>query len=418
MEGSSLRLSAAGFNAHRQLKFTEEEEASQQSSNYSSYRTIATSSKSPSVAFAGWSYTILQVDDQLHLLGHHDNQTPPTDETTSSSQATPIAISLPQPTSSLPEPSAQSLKFFGTPTSPLGALTPSGHLLLLLHRPNRSAPILSLTPASTTPQTSPKFSAIALTSTGTLCAAVHNAPASSTTHLLQFPSFDTFEAWYLDPSGDVKPTHFQVPGRCAQLAGMATGFVYLSHGGPGADAGGGGGGEVFTWGDARHAACLGRAVGAEAPADKPGVVEALLGVGVGKVAVGSWMVAALSEGDGAAYVWGKGRPNAVEPKRINALPGEGDEDVRLVEVGVGEGEDELGMSVEDVGVGGGHVVVLAEGGRVFVAGENGNGQLGLGEGADDFVEDWSEVEEWKGRHVAKVWCGVDNSFVLATYRNP
>jgi len=120
----------------------------------------------------------------------------------------------------------------------------------------------------------------------------------------------------------------------------------------------------------------------------------------------------LSEGDGGAYVWGKGRPERVEPRAVKALEGEG-EGVRLVEVGGGEGEGGLGLGVVDVGVGGGHIVVLAEGGRVFVVGENGNGQLGLGKGADDFVEDWREVEEWKGWHVDKVWCGVDSSFVLA-----
>ena len=82
-------------------------------------------------------------------------------------------------------------------------------------------------------------------------------------------------------------------------------------------------------------------------------------------------------------------------QRIGALASmEDGEDVKLVDI-------KGGVDVVDVGIGDGHVVVLTAEGEVWVCGEGGEGQLGLGRRG--FEEDWIRIEnvwERSGRAVA------------------
>ena len=110
------------------------------------------------------------------------------------------------------------------------------------------------------------------------------------------------------------------------------------------------------------------------PATKPGTVEALGGLRIGKIAAGGWMCAALSE-DGALYVWGTTSPGS--KAKINALKANDGGDVALVDIPNSDSDEPL--DVLDVGVGDDHIAVIVEGNRLFVVGENTNGQLGSGQ---------------------------------------
>lgn len=142
------------------------------------------------------------------------------------------------------------------------------------------------------------------------------------------------------------------------------------------------------------------------PAEAPGVIAALGGVPVEKVAVGGWMGAAVSR-DRDLYVWG-GR--AGEEKKIKALPDlADDEPVKLVDI-------DGGVDIVDVGVGAGHVVALTGEGEVWVAGDGECGQLGTGE--KRFEGDWVRISGgWEGRgKVIGVGCGVWSSWVVVDTR--
>jgi len=219
------------------------------------------------------------------------------------------------------------------------------------------------------------------------------APDGKLAHVLQFSSQQEFWTWFRDPSAfklDAEKQHFMLPGRPLQLlAGTGT-FTLLMEGG-----------EVYTWGDPRYRS-LAREI-ADAPAERPTLVDALGGLKIVKIAAGGWVGAAVSE-DGAGYIWGTGSPGGGDEKAIEPLRGDGD--VMLVEL---EDEGEV-LDVIDIGVGEGYLLVVVEGGRLFGVGANRNGQVGLGDGSPEFVEDWTEIPSGLGfRHVV---CGPKASFVF------
>ncbi|ROW03953.1 hypothetical protein VSDG_00804 [Cytospora chrysosperma] len=177
-------------------------------------------------------------------------------------------------------------------------------------------------------------------------------------------------------------------------------------------------GDVYTWGDERYAACLGRDVssssspsssssssypqgsgsGSVSPAGLPAPVAALRDLPTGpvvKVAAGGYLLAALTAGQDL-YVWGG------HPGRRALLAGVGDEPVP-VDIG--------GRDIADVAVGESHVVVLAAGGEVFVIGNNANGQLGL---PDKSVESWTRVglDLQDGQRAVGVAAGPRNTFIM------
>ncbi|KAI2642219.1 regulator of chromosome condensation 1/beta-lactamase-inhibitor protein II [Xylaria nigripes] len=138
-----------------------------------------------------------------------------------------------------------------------------------------------------------------------------------------------------------------------QLIAYETGFVALSRHG-----------KVWSWGDERYPASLGREITASSPAERPALVEDLDGLPSGsikKIAAAGYTVLALTEGNDL-YAWG-GHP-ARRPilETLSSCP-------NLVDV---EEKDILDFSVGEM-----HMIVLASDGGVYVTGENTNGQLGL-----------------------------------------
>ncbi|KAI5206992.1 RCC1/BLIP-II protein [Aureobasidium subglaciale] len=190
-------------------------------------------------------------------------------------------------------------------------------------------------------------------------AVVLAAASSPRNSILEFTSFAKFREWFDDEVNDLHgpSASHTVPGRVAQLVANVTGFVCLTQDG-----------NVYSWGDARHSS-LGRSV-AETEARYPGLVGSLGGVHIKKIASDGWMTAALSE-DGAVYLFGTGTPGTEHS--ISCLRELESTQAALVEIeGTGESLDFL-----DVAVGDGHVLLLVQDGRVFAAGDNRNGQLGV-----------------------------------------
>lgn len=164
--------------------------------------------------------------------------------------------------------------------------------------------------------------------------------------------------------------------------------------------------EVLTFGSALHPQCLGRDPTVTRSADSPCVIPFLGGIPIGKIAVGGWIGAAVSE-DQDLYIWG-GR--AGEERRMHALPKHSDDEaVRLVDINGG-------VDILEVGVGSGHVIALTAEGEVWAAGDGECGQLANGE--KKFEEDWIKVRgEWEGKgKVIGLGCGVWCSWVVVDTR--
>lgn len=156
-----------------------------------------------------------------------------------------------------------------------------------------------------------------------------------------------------------------------QLVAHATGFAALSPTG-----------EVFTWGDERYTACLGRAATATSPAENPSPVTDLSELPTGpitKLAAGGYLLAALTAGNDL-YCWGHaGRSAVLDDLTDTPSPVVVDE-----------------QDILDVAVGEAHMLVLTTDRQVYVVGDNANGQLGL-----------------PGVSAAKTWTRIDLGSVLA-----
>ncbi|KAL9608078.1 MAG: hypothetical protein Q9167_007065 [Letrouitia subvulpina] len=156
---------------------------------------------------------------------------------------------------------------------------------------------------------------------------------------------------------------------------------------------------VYSFGDARYTALLGRTPTAERPAAKPYAITDLDGIPVRKISCGKWMVAAITKDDDL-YVWGSGKPGT---KGGLENVGDGDGMVRPVDL-----ED-----VADVAVGDEHIVVVTKGGDVWVHGSNEYGQLGLGHEVKDTNSKWVKLVKgvFDGGDVDSVEAGPLNTFV-------
>jgi hypothetical protein len=183
-----------------------------------------------------------------------------------------------------------------------------------------------------------------------------------------------------------------IPGQPAQLLANVGSFILLfKHG------------EVYTFGDARYQS-LGRSVSGDGatPPGKPGIVEALAGLKITKIASGGWMSLAISE-DGALYLWGTMLPNS--HGIIDALASN---EVSLVELPTDHGAEPL--DIIDAALGDNHVAILTHDRRVFAVGDNSHGQLGLGSrGA--FFGKWQEVSGLS--EITSVFCGPKCTLLLA-----
>ncbi|CAK4034687.1 Hypothetical predicted protein [Lecanosticta acicola] len=337
----SMRLLAAGFNAHRQLLPRE--------GDVKSFQAVLETPPDNNVRilFAGWSSTVIVSEKTLFSLGHE--------------QLEP----------SMNDRNKRLRSGFGDHEGMLGCLDDDGHLHLVCHKADsEKGPEL----VSQSDDDSPLLGNVCYSSSGRVALSFKQAPNSNLCHVAEFACLEIFQRWFADPSSlsNYPQCHYMLPGRPKQLLASTGTFILLMENG-----------EVFTWGDGRYQS-LGRPVTGDGAvsADKPGALEALGGLQITKVATGGWMNAALSK-DGALYVWGTTSPEAAGG--IECLGASDSGEVSLVEIPDSNGEP---LDVLDVALGDNHIAVGVEGGRLFMVGDNQNGQLGLDE--KDFIADWRE----------------------------
>ncbi|KAI5928035.1 RCC1/BLIP-II [Camillea tinctor] len=178
-----------------------------------------------------------------------------------------------------------------------------------------------------------------------------------------------------------------------QLVAYETGFIALAEDGC-----------VWSWGDERYAACMGREITPLSPAERPAVIEELEDLPTGKivkVAAAGYVILALTEGHDL-YAWGG------HPGRQAIL---GDLSGSPTPVLVEEND------IVDCSIGESHIIVLTENGDVYVIGDNSNGQLGL---AVEKTATWVKVplslEE--AHSVIGVRAGPRSSFILTKRHVP
>lgn len=164
-------------------------------------------------------------------------------------------------------------------------------------------------------------------------------------------------------------------------------------------------GHVVTWGAPIHGHLLGRHVDVERPADEPHRLDLpldLVGAVVRVALCGN--LGAVVTSSGGAYVWGEVlSPPLAGDFTLSQLFGDEAQLLRLVDIEHG-GEQ---LDVVDMDVGVSHLVCLTEGGLVWVAGTNENGQLGLPTSPPK--TEWTR----RGDLVAKrVVCGPKSSFFI------
>ncbi|KAI8947404.1 regulator of chromosome condensation 1/beta-lactamase-inhibitor protein II [Xylaria longipes] len=190
----------------------------------------------------------------------------------------------------------------------------------------------------------------------------------------------------LQPPGTESSQAFSGLHDIIQLVAYETGFAALSRDG-----------RVWTWGDERYSATLGREITTSSPADSPGLVEDLENLPSGKikkVAAGGYTVLALTEGHDL-YGWG-GHP-VRQP--ILDMPSSSPSPVDV------EGNDVLDCSVGET-----HMIVLTTAGDVYVIGENTNGQLGV---PSEGTPRWKKVPlSSRGEVIVGVKAGQRSSFIV------
>ncbi|KAI1817584.1 regulator of chromosome condensation 1/beta-lactamase-inhibitor protein II [Poronia punctata] len=169
-----------------------------------------------------------------------------------------------------------------------------------------------------------------------------------------YDGIDTVTQHPLLPSpGSEKVQTYSGMGDIVQLVAYETGFAALARTG-----------KVWTWGDERYAAPLGREITTTSPAVRPGLVNDLDDLPSGKVKkidAAGYTVLALTDGNDL-YFWGG------HPARGPIL---GDISSSPAPVDMGD------KDIVDCSVGEAHIIVLTSDGYVYVVGENTNGQLGV-----------------------------------------
>ena len=359
-----VKILCAGLNAHGQL-------VDQHKDDSRTFHSEGPYSTSPEIFFSGWSTTAILHHDHLILRGHQSLQIP-------------LDTSKPKLRCG-----------FGDHNGLIGCLDTEGglHLLSGTTSPDQQSTALE----RHGDDDSPPLSHVALAGNGKLAVTFKQAPNARLTHVVEFNELDGFLKWHSDPSASYPAQHHMLPGKPKQLlAGTGT-FLMLMEGS-----------EVYTWGDPRYRS-LGRSTTGEGatPADKPGLVEALGGLKVEKIACGGWLNAAVTT-EMALYIWGSGTPGT--DRKIKCLDEAGAGEVVLVDMSQDDNDRfQDFVDVVDVGVGDNHIAAITEGGRMFVVGDNRNGQLGLGQD-ETFFESWTPVEILSG--VRSVVCGPKATFAI------
>lgn len=346
------KILTAGFNAFHQLSSHEGDVL-----DFETLGSELTSIKNDEleVFYSGWSSTVLQCGTHLQSLGFP--------KFTIETPTAPESIKLRNP-------------FGSDPHGLIGCLDSEGRVLL----PHNSGPKATTSLVPTSDSEAPPISNLALAGNERVAVTFKQAPNARLTHIAEFTSFDNFKKWHADPSGteNYPAQHHMLPGRPKQLLANGANFILLMEDG-----------EVYTWGDPRFRTLARPIAGPDAvPADKPGTVDALGGLKIASIQCGpgvGWLGSALSE-DGAMYLWGTTTPG--EDGVIQCLSEAGPGEVALVEIT--PEMDAEPVDIISASIGRNHVAVITDGGHLFVVGDNGNGQLGLGK-ERAFVEEWTRV---------------------------
>lgn len=129
-----------------------------------------------------------------------------------------------------------------------------------------------------------------------------------------------------------------------------------------------------------------------------------LGDAVKHITASGYVLAALTQ-SGSVYIWGRNSCGA--HRRGVDVFGELSATPNYWEVGGG-------LDVQDFALGESHAVALSTDGAVYVTGANRNGQLGLGQGRDYLVLEWSQVklDLPPSHHVVGVAAGPRSSFII------
>ncbi|KAI9735730.1 MAG: hypothetical protein M1818_006338 [Claussenomyces sp. TS43310] len=223
---------------------------------------------------------------------------------------------------------------------------------------------------------------------GKLEAYFHLFNLKDCTLLIPFPDASVHE-YATFASSPKEPTHRWPIDDVQFLVAGQTHFAFLNDG------------KVYTWGDERYDACLGRGAGSDklTPADEPGLVTHLVDLPTGpicKIVAGGYASAALTRGQDL-YVWG----------------GRGNQDSLLSDI---SGDpiplDLHGYDVSDAAIGDHHMMVLTTEQTIWTIGEGVNGQLGLGQECQSSRE-WRQVAvNLRGREIVSVAAGPKSSFLL------
>lgn len=380
---------ASGFNAHGQLDESSDDDLYE-------FRRLPPSSHpdlvllEPQIVFLGWSETIFaspefirDADGAIDRDGSYVLLRFGGASNASSSNQLRCA-----------HPAKELYGGFGDHSGLLGVLTRDGEAIFMRPHDRSSTFVPQLEKLSG--GDSPCLGQLAIAGNGRVAVTFVQASSARLCHISEFPSFASFTSWYLRPNDEshYPAQHHMIPGQAKQLISNATTFTCLMQTG-----------EVYTWGDARHRSLGRNTIGEGATEAKmAGRLEALGGISIKKVCGGGWINAALSD-DGAVYLWGVQTPGKAEV--IKSLDGIGEAEVSLVQIPGRDGEP---LDIYDVAVGSGHIVLLVEPGRVFVCGDNENGQLGLGSGTK-FSAEWEEARLPPDTQCLEVFAGPKYSLV-------
>jgi len=351
----------AGFNAFHQL--------SNHEGDVWEFERFQPENEDQDVLYPSWSSTTVKMSSRVYSLGSQD-----------------LTADL---------PAAVANPFGDDVNGLLGFLDTQGQVHLLSEQDNATATFIP----SGDPD-APRISTLAIAGNGKVALTFKQAPNGQLTHVAEFASFDNFTRWHNDPSNfdNYPAAHHILPGRPKQLLANGGNFILLMESG-----------EVYTWGDPRFRTLARPIAGADStPAEKPGLVEALGGLKIESVQCGpgvGWLASALSE-DGALYLWGTTMPG--EDGALGCLREAGPGEVALVEILPEPGAEPA--DIVSASVGRNHVAVVTDAGHLFVVGDNGNGQLGLGK-KQPFAEEWARVKSLD--NISRVVCGPKSTFAFS-----
>jgi hypothetical protein len=358
------KIWTAGFNAFHQLSDSE--------GDLWEFEPFQSRDRDLDILYSSWSSTAVKTGFRIYSLGSQDFTTD--------------------------LPAAVASSFGDDVNGLLGLLDSQGGVHLLSDSSKQDSATATFIPSGG-PE-APRISNLAIAGNGRLALTFKQAPNGQLTHVAEFASFDNFTKWHKDPSeADNYPAaHHMLPGRPKQLLANGGNFILLMESG-----------EVYTWGDPRFRTLARPTAGADStPAEKPGLVEALGGLKIESVQCGlgvGWLASALSE-DGALYLWGTTMPG--EDGALECLREAGPGEVALVEIL--PDPDAEPADIVSASVGRNHVAVVADVGHLFVIGDNGNGQLGLGK-EQPFAEEWTRVPSLN--NLARVVSGPKSTFAFA-----